>query len=132
MTLGGLVSEALYACELLKNYGLDIDLYNLRFIKPIDEEYLLSIMSEYSHVFLVEDGSVRGGSGEYIASLLVKNKSDLIFQHTGIPEKFLSQALRSELLADCGLDSFGIAASVTEFAGKEFQTNIKSLKEQFI
>ena len=132
IALGGLVFEALSAWELLKNEGLDIDLYNLRFIKPIDEEYLLSIMSEYSHALLVEDGSVRGGSGEYIASLVAKDKSDLIFRHIGIPEKFISQALRSELLSDCGLDAPGIAAKVTEIAGKEFQTKLKPLVEQFI
>ncbi len=115
ITLGGLVNETLSAWEILKKQGLDTDLYNLRFIKPIDEEYLLKLVSEYSHVFLVEEGSRKGGIGEYISSLLSQNRSDVRFQHNGIPEEFLSQALRSELLTYCGLDGPGIASSVSKF-----------------
>lgn len=119
MTIGGLVEEALSACEILKEQDIEADLYNLRFIKPIDEEYLLDIMSEYSHVFLVEEGSRKGGIGEYISSLLSEKRSEIMFQYDGIPEKFLSQALRSELLAYCGLDGPSIANSVLKFIGKD-------------
>lgn len=119
ITLGGLVNESLSAWEILRKQGLDTDLYNLRFIKPIDEEYLLELMSEYSHVFMVEEGSRKGGIGEYISSLLSYNRSDIMFQHSGIPEEFLSQALRSELLTYCSLDGPGIAGSVSKFVGKD-------------
>ena len=76
-------------------------------------------MSEYSHVFLVEEGSVKGGIGEYISSLLSYNHSDVLFRNIGIPEEFLSQALRSELLTYCGLDGPGIANSVSKFVGTD-------------
>ena len=132
ITIGGLVAEALSAWEILKNQNLDIDLYNLRFIKPLDEKYLLKQISAYSHVFFVEDGSQKGGAGEHIGSLLAENNSDIIFQHTGIPEKFLSQALRSELLVECGLDGYGIAASINEFIGSELPINIRSFEKQLI
>ena len=115
ITTGGLVSEAIAAWEILKAQDIHIDLYNLRFIKPIDEDYLLDILSEYSHVFLAEEGSRTAGVGEYISSLLSGNHSDVFFHFVGIPEQFLSQALRSELLVSCGLDGHGLANFVSEF-----------------
>ncbi len=132
ITLGGLVTEALSAWAILKNQDLDIDIYNLRFIKPLDKEYLLEQISAYSHVFLVEDGSGRGGAGEYLGSLLAEKNSDVKYQHSGIPEKFLPQAFRSELLEECGLDGNGIASSINKFVGSEFLINMKSLEKQLI
>ncbi len=132
ITIGGLVTEALSGCEILQTQGLDIDLYNIRFIKPIDEKYLLELISGYSHVFLVEDGSKKGGIGDSVASLIAENNIDIFFQHNGIPEKFLSQALRSELLKDCGLDGSGIAASVNKFIGTETLIKMKFLEKQII
>lgn len=119
ITIGGLIDGALSACEILKEQDIETDLYNLRFIKPIDEEYLLEIMSEYSHVFLVEEGSRKGGIGEYISSLSSEKRSEIMFQYNGIPEEFLAQALRSELLTYCGLDGPGIAESVIKFIGTD-------------
>ena len=132
ITIGGLVDEALSALGILKEQDIDADLYNLRFIKPVDEEYLLDIMSEYSHVFLVEEGSRKGGVGEYIASLLSEKRSDIMFQHNGIPEEFLTQALRSELLAYCGLDSYGISESVLKFIGKDSSKQKESISVRMV
>lgn len=126
ITIGGLVVEALSGWKILHNQGIDIDLYNIRFIKPLDEEYFLELISNYTHIFLVEDGSMTGGLGELIASLLSAHNIQVIFRHNGIPEKFLPQALRSELLKDCGLDGYGIAASVNEVLGSEMSGKIKT------
>jgi 1-deoxy-D-xylulose-5-phosphate synthase len=130
MTIGGLVSEALSGWEILKNESLDIDIYNLRFIKPINEEYLLKIISEYSYILFVEDGSRSGGAGEYLASIILENNKNVIFKYIGVPEKFLSQALRSELLADCGLDGHGIAAEIKKIITEESGSNMEILTHQ--
>ncbi len=114
ITVGGLVSESLSAWEKLKDQDVEIDIYNLRFVKPIDSEYLIDILASYSHVLLVEDGSVTGGAGSYISSIIMENNLNISYQHIGIPEKFLSQALRSELLKDCGLDGPGITGSIID------------------
>ena len=112
ITIGGLVSESLLAWEKLKEKDMEIDVYNLRFLKPIDREYLIDILISYTHILLVEDGSVTGGAGSYISSLITENNLPVSYQHRGIPENFLSQALRSELLEDCGLNGSGIASSI--------------------
>ncbi|MDA3939665.1 MAG: 1-deoxy-D-xylulose-5-phosphate synthase [Spirochaetia bacterium] len=132
ITLGGLVSEAISACEILADKGVDVDLYNLRFIKPLDKEYLIGQISDYSHVFLVEDGSRRGGVGEYIASLIAEKNKEILFQHIGMPDHFLSQALRSELLVECGLSDEGIAASLLGFVKKNPSVNLKYKEHQLV
>ena len=118
ITVGGLVHESLSAWEKLKDMDVVIDVYNLRFIKPIDSEYLMNILGSYSYVLLVEDGSVTGGAGSYLASLITDNNLNISYKHIGIPENFLSQALRSELLEDCGLDGPGIAGTVIDIYGE--------------
>ncbi len=132
ITLGGLVPEALSACEILAGNGVEVDLYNLRFIKPIDKDFLFNQMSNYSHVFLVEDAATRGGSGEYIASLILDNNREILFKHIGMPDLFLSQALRSELLKECGLNGAGIAASILEFIERDLSANAKLKEHQLV
>jgi len=118
ITVGGLVSESLSAWEKLKDQDVEIDVYNLRFVKPIDSEYLIDILVSYPHVLLVEDGSVTGGAGTYISSIILENNLNISYQHIGIPEKFLSQALRSALLKDCGLDGSGIASTIIDITNE--------------
>jgi 1-deoxy-D-xylulose-5-phosphate synthase len=109
ITTGGLIPEAVNAERILREGGVDIDIYNLRFIKPIDRVCILEIINSYTVVFLIEDGYERSGIGEHISALLKDNNSNVSYSHKGIPEKFLTQALRSELLADCDLDGTGIS-----------------------
>ncbi len=118
ITIGGLVSESLTAWEILKEQDINVDVYNLRFIKPIDGEYLMGVLKSYTHVLLVEDGSVIGGVGSFLASLLIENDLHLYYRHVGIPENFLSQALRSELLVNCGLDGAGIASTIIDITNE--------------
>ena len=50
------------------------DVYTLRFIKPIDEEYFYSVVSNYSGVCFVEDGVKVGGISEYLSNVLAEKK----------------------------------------------------------
>ncbi len=126
MTIGGLVAESLKAADILQFEGLDIDLYNLRFLKPIDNDNLYELLTGYANVILVEEGSRSGGIGEYIAALISERGLDINFGYHGVPERFLSQALRSELLAVCGLDGSGIASFVRQQAGVEIPLAVSS------
>ena len=113
------MAESLSAWEKLKELNIEIDVYNLRFVKPIDSKYLIDILASYSHVLLVEDGSVSGGVGTYISSIIIENNLNISYKHIGIPEKFLSQALRSALLKDCGLDGPGIAGTLIDITKED-------------
>jgi 1-deoxy-D-xylulose-5-phosphate synthase len=114
ISVGGLFQEAREAVHLSARRGIGVDLFNLRFIKPIDEEYLASVMKSYARVFLVEDGAQAGGIGEYIAGMVHRLGLKLEFRWAGVPDTFLCQASRAELIQTAGLDRYSIAERIGE------------------
>lgn len=100
---GGIFSEVLTACRQLAFKNVFADIYNLRFIKPIDIEYFNEISRQYQSVVFAEDGMLAGGIGEYLAVCYKKIVPDGKCIAVGFPDQFLAQGKRSEVLADAGL-----------------------------
>jgi len=113
--VGGIITEAQKALKVLADKKITADLYNLRFIKPLDEEYLANILNDYEFVALVEEGMAQGGIGEYVAAISNKYNLEVGFLPLAITDRFLPQASRSELLKLCRLDGEGIAASISDY-----------------
>jgi 1-deoxy-D-xylulose-5-phosphate synthase len=111
---GGLYREARDAAETLEARGLKADLYNLRFLKPVDEDYLAGIMDSYSLTVFAEEGIREGGFGEYAAELSRRRGSAGKFLALAVPEDFAALGTRRELLRANGLDGEGIAGSILE------------------
>ncbi|MDR1626852.1 MAG: 1-deoxy-D-xylulose-5-phosphate synthase [Spirochaetia bacterium] len=116
LSLGPLCAQAEAAADLLASGGLGADVYNIRFIKPLDAGYLRSLLAGYEAAYLVEDAAISGGLGSELGDLIQGWRLPLVYAHGGAPDAFLPQASRQELLADCGLDAEGIARAVRELA----------------
>lgn len=112
VSAGGTFREVYEAGNLLARHGIGADVYNLRFIKPLDEAFLLELLSEYRHVFLYEDGIEAGGIGEAIGALIMRHRLQVRYSVIAVRETFLTHAERSELLAMCGLDRASIVRQV--------------------
>ena len=113
---GGIFDETLVAARNMLQKGVNTDIYSLRFIKPFDEDYFISIAKDYDRIAVVEDGVRTGGVGEYIEKLL--------FEHSlggakvfAFPEAFFSQGTRAEVLKDAGLSAGEIVAKLIEYMG---------------
>lgn len=104
ITTGSMINETTSAAISLKAKGISADIYNLRYIKPIDEEYLVSICKGYKKIVIVEDGVKQGGIGEYIEGVLLKAKLKDI-KVLGFPQSFISQGTRAEVLKDAHLSA---------------------------
>ncbi|MDR1178152.1 MAG: 1-deoxy-D-xylulose-5-phosphate synthase [Spirochaetaceae bacterium] len=111
---GSLYPQVLESADLLEASGIDVDLYNLRFIKPLDEDYLVSVLARYESVLFVEEGIRSGGIGEYAAALALRRRLSSPVFVLGVPDTFGGLGRRDELLAQYGLDAHGIARTVTE------------------
>jgi 1-deoxy-D-xylulose-5-phosphate synthase len=116
--LGALCEQAAAAADILEARGIRTDLYNLRFIKPLDAEYLKSVLARYGAAYLVEDGARSGGLGEHIGDLIREWGLPLSYGHGGSPDAFLPHASRGELLESCGLDGRGIAEALQRLLKK--------------
>ena len=111
---GGVLANIVEAGSLLIRSGIENDIYDLCFIKPVDEEYLCEIISEYKKVFLFEDSVVSNGMGEYIASVLYRKKIQVDFYFVGVGDFFPAHASRKELMAKSFLDAKSIFNFVRE------------------
>jgi len=109
---GSLYREASEAAQLLKQQNIEADLYNLRFLKPVDEENLVSIMNNYKLTVFIEEGMREGGFGEYSASLAlkrgVKSKVITLAAESRFLEEDKALGTREELLKENNLDSKSI------------------------
>ena len=112
LSLGGLLQEVMKAAGELGRKGLLADIHYLRFIRPLDKEFLINLISGYDIVIFVEEGICSGGLGEELSALLRDNGVETLFYHYGIPSEYLAQASRSELIARCGLDTASLVNKV--------------------
>lgn len=112
---GSLLLQVEDAANRLSIAGYPCDVYHLRFLKPIDEEYLFSAMEPYKMVVVVEEGVQQGGIGEYLGALLRQKKPNVHFFNIGCPDQFHPQGSRKELLARNMLDGMGLADKITQF-----------------
>ncbi len=124
VAVGSLLAEAVAAAGVLEEEGIPIDVYSPRFLKPIDEAYFQRVAAPYRRVLFVEEGVKAGGVGEYLGCLLAECGADSggtargpVFSAAGVPDRFVEQGSRRELLALCGLDAAGIADRVRVLAG---------------
>jgi len=109
---GGLYTQVQAAASILESRGIEADLYNLRFLRPIDEDYLADILNQYELVIFAEEGSLSGGFGEYASELVLRQNCQCKVLTLGVREKFDALGKREELLQRNGLDGEGIAAAV--------------------
>jgi 1-deoxy-D-xylulose-5-phosphate synthase len=113
---GSLYIQALEAAAILKEKNINTDLYNLRFIKPVDEDNLVSILNEYKLVCFIEEGMSDGGFGEYAVTLAGRKNCKAKTLVLAAQSKFLEEdralGTREELLSLNNLDSKNIANTV--------------------
>jgi len=113
---GSLYREAVEAAGILKEQGIEADLYNLRFLKPVDEDYLTDLMNKYKLVTFIEEGMREGGFGEYASSLALRRacsaRTEVIAVDSAFFEEDRALGTREELLAENGLDGKGIAGRI--------------------
>ena len=114
---GGLYAQAREAAEILGCRGMRPDLYNLRFLKPLDEDYLAEIMNRYKLFVVAEEGCRAGGFGEYATELAARRGCSCGVLILAAAEYRDSLGKREELLKMNGLDGEGISAALTDAGG---------------
>ena len=107
-------SECVTAGRSLLLSGIFTDIYSLRFLKPLDEEYFNSICKDYDCVVFVEDGVYNGGVSQYLRSF-ISNKNCVI----AFPDKFSSNGNRQQILEEAGITSSNIIKCAQELLNEK-------------
>jgi 1-deoxy-D-xylulose-5-phosphate synthase len=113
LAFGTMVAPSLTAGE-----ELNATVANMRFVKPLDIELVRQLANTHDALVTVEEGTVMGGAGAAVAEVLAEAGIAKPLLHLGLPDKFIDHGDAAQLLAACGLDAAGIAASIKKRFGK--------------
>jgi len=94
---------------------LNATVINMRFIKPLDEQLLLELAKSHDVFVTVEENVIAGGAGSAVNNFLQAQRILMPVLNIGLPDSFIEQGTREELLAICGLDAQSILAKVEAF-----------------
>jgi 1-deoxy-D-xylulose-5-phosphate synthase len=100
------------AIRELRTEGIDPAHYDLRFVKPIDENLLHEVFSNYNKIVTVEDGTVVGGFGSAVLEFMNQHHYNATIEILGIPDRLVEHGSPAELHRECAYDAQGIAAAV--------------------
>lgn len=94
--------------------GVSAAHYDLRYVKPLDEELLREVGRRFRCVITVEDGSLRGGVGEAVTAFFNREGLAVRVRSLGIADRFVEHGTVAELQALCGYDADAVYAAVKE------------------
>ena len=108
---GPVVNRALEAAQKIKEQtGISPAVYNIRYIKPIDQQMLEEICSRFDEIVTIEDATVIGGLYGAVAEYVSQHHKGVCVTPIAIPDRYLSQGTQEELRDECGLTEQRIRA----------------------
>lgn len=118
LSIGHPGNFAAAAIEELEKEGYSIAHYDMRFLKPLDEELLYEVFTQFRKIITLEDGTVKGGLGGAVAEFMVLHGYQAEIRMLGVPDEYITQGTPEELYRMCGFDAASIARKVREMMGK--------------
>jgi 1-deoxy-D-xylulose-5-phosphate synthase len=107
---GSMVTPAM---EAGKQLGATV--VNMRFVKPLDEDLILDMAKSHDVLITAEENVLSGGAGSAVNRFLQAQQILMPVLNIGLPDAFIEQGTREELLAQCGLDTRGMLESIEAF-----------------
>ena len=116
LTLGPIGNEAMKAiASAEKESAKTIAHYDLRFLKPLDEEILDEIGKNFQYIVTIEDGVLKGGMGSAILEFMADHGYTPNVRRIGIPDRFVQHGTPKELYQICGMDAESIKKILLSF-----------------
>lgn len=112
VTIGTVGNHATTAREKLGIEGIKTGQYDMRFVKPIDEELLHEVFRKYKKVITVEDGCLPGGFGTAVLEFMADHQYNAQVIRLGIPDRVIEHGEQAELYKECGYDADAIIETV--------------------
>ena len=116
LTFGHPGNFAAAAIRDVKVEGINPAHYDMRFVKPLDEEMLHEVFGKYSKLITVEDGTVLGGFGSAILEFMNAHGYNAEVKILGIPDRFVEHGTPRQLYDEIGIDANGIVNAIREMA----------------
>src|SRR5450631_2124249 len=105
---------------------LDATLVNMRFVKPLDEDLIVSIATRHRAIVTLEENATAGGAGSAVGELLAAEGLHVALLHLGIPDRFIEHGSREECLQAAGLDAASVLATVERWWALQSAERVRS------
>jgi 1-deoxy-D-xylulose-5-phosphate synthase len=132
LVYGALMDEAMKAATALAAEGIELEVIDARFCKPLDGAMLSRVLSGRRAVVTVEDHALQNGFGSAVLEYAAAHHLPAgRITRLGHPDRLIHHASRAQQLAEAGLDAAGIAAGtrVAVAAEKRAQGNPEAAEE---
>lgn len=127
LTIGHPGNFALEAIKMLQTEGLQPALYDMRFVKPLDEVLMHEIAQRFDKIITVEDGTIVGGFGSAVLEFLNQHQYTQQVVMLGIPDAIVEHGKPEELHRECGYDAQAIAAAVRQLSDIKVTESVLSV-----
>lgn len=118
VAVGSMVKTAKEVRERLKEAGYSCTLVNARFVKPLDQELLLSLPTKHRLIVTMEENVASGGFGEHVVQLLNQSDSRHRILNIALPDEYVEHGNVDILRKETGIDADSVVSKVTaEYTG---------------
>jgi len=124
LSIGTVGNYALEAASQLEKVGIKVGVYDMRFVKPLDEALLHKVFRSYSGIVTVEDGCLMGGFGSAVLEFAADNNYSSSIKRLGIPDRIVEHGDQPQLHQECGYDTQAIYDTVFQLVNKEATVSI--------
>lgn len=122
LSIGHIGNYGLKAAQELENDDIDAAVYDMRFVKPLDEVLLHEVFNKFDHVITVEDGCLMGGMGSAVIEFMMDHGYNAKVVRLGIPDRLVEHGSQDELYAECKYDAEAIKEAAIKLMGKKSKT----------
>lgn len=112
LSIGPIIKNAFKARDMLAKEGIEIDIYDMIWMKPLDTALLENISSKYQSIITLEDGVIAGGFGSKVNDFFANHIPQPKIINLGIPDKWIMHGDVPHLQSKCGYDPQGIVNAV--------------------
>lgn len=122
LSVGPVGNNVVKAVEMIENdaksasggSGISVAHYDMRFVKPLDENMLKEVAAKFKHIITVEDGVREGGFGSAVIEWMEDNGQHLDIVRLGLPDHFVEHGTVAQLQSIVGIDAEGIRRAIEE------------------
>ena len=127
IAIGKMVAKAQNVAEILEKNGIEAEVINARFLKPLDKETIANSIEKTKNVITIEDGTIEGGLGTIVEELILEEKlTDVAFRKFGYPDRFIKHGKTEEIEDIFGLTEKNIVEYV-EKSREEIVDKVETL-----
>jgi len=110
LTIGPIGNDVAQVIDEIKDHS--VAHYDMRFLKPLDEEILHEVGKKFHHIVTVENGVRNGGLGSAVLEWMNDHGYDVKVTRMGLPDYFVEHGTIDQLREIIGLDNESIKRAI--------------------